>query len=421
MANISDRVGAGSALNLLHDVALVQAMLKHIRGPKGHPFLVGHYDGVCGTPTIDAIKAFQLANDTASLPLQSRTAPSALGIPALALQARGVAGSQFGIPALKPPQISKLPQISGLKNPSSGVGAPTLSLKDELGAIRPGGPTMKRLNDLLPVTHKGIRTAPGAHVVYWSGSAQDAADSAAAVAADTNLNAVFRQKISDLVTRMFTQYELVLEVVPQTGGLRAFQDQYRIRHDTPSATQAGPGESNHNFGQAVDIGYPGLQWMRNTGESIIETGFDLKKMMHINDRWKLEMWALRNAIAYGQLGLFKTKKKNDDEHIQMFDDNHVSMPKSLARLLSTAGRMRWRSAGSREYECDLGFGGHFHKVGEAMQIWDKSGPVDKAWIAAGKHIAVTAVTDADVAAMRAALKAEFDAAEAAAGRWVAIP
>jgi hypothetical protein len=134
-----------------------------------------------------------------------------------------------------------------------------------------------------------------------------------------------------------------------------------------------------------------------------------------------ELWALRNAIAFDELGMFKSEKPGDTIHIQRYSDDNISMTKSLAKLLDTVGTMRWRKA-HPGYECNLGFnGGVWHNVGKSTEIWDQTGPLQKAWIAAGRNVPPSAVTDADVRAMRQALRAEFEAAEAGRDRWVAQP
>lgn len=69
---------------------------------------------------------------------------------------------------------------------------------------------------------------------------------------------VYARHFAALVRTMFTTYQLVLTVAP-SGGRRTFQNQYDIATDGSGATDAGPGESNHNFGQAVDIGFNHLK------------------------------------------------------------------------------------------------------------------------------------------------------------------
>jgi len=415
MAQIGNFVGAAPSANLTHDVALVQAMLKVTPNRKGHPYFTDKYNGVCGRTTIEAIQAFQLDQGTATPPtraaltrspgalytLRAPVQPGLMGAPRLT---RSMANG----PASLPETMMKL-------------GTPSLTVRDTFGVLRPGWPTMRALSDKLPGAYAGMRTASGAHLVYWAGSAQAAADSAALIADDAGMDQGFKDKVAQVVKKMFDAYELVIAPAPGSNALRSFEKQFTIRKETPNATEAGPGESNHNYGKAIDIGFVGLKWMKPTGEIETEGSavLDMKKLSHVNDKWRNEMWALRAEIAYTQLGLFPTKKKNDQEHIQAYDDHRVHTRTSLATLLTLVGEMNWEVAGGRNYLCDLGFN-TLHNVGEAMQIWAKIGPLQKSWIAAGRHIPVAHVTDADVSAMRDALKADFQAAEGARDQWVPV-
>jgi len=406
LADITDKVGDKASLNKFHDVALIQAMLHVIRNPKGHPYLPAHYDGVCSRGTVAAIKAFQADKGTAPVPT-----------PIMAPTGR----PSFGLPPLKPPGAGMPASAPAQK--TSVFGIPVLTLQDEYGVIKPGGPTIDKLNDLLPAAFKQIRTAPGVHTVYWSMLAKEAADSAAAISSNTELHEQFRKNVADLVKKMFDQYDIVLTLTP-SGGRRTFQKQYELKMGPGDVTNAGPGESNHNFGQAVDIGFNKLTWMTPTGGQVTDDWW-FNKMTKSHPHWVSEFWALRNAIAFDQLGMFKSNKEGDDIHIQRYSDDNVGMGKSLAKLLNTAGTMSWRYSPvhhHNEYDCDLGFtGGAWHHVGKSTQVWDKSGPMEKAWLATGKGIHVSAVKDADVRAMRDALRAEFEAAEVARDQWTGEP
>ena len=59
MSDIQDSVGEGAAKNNVHDLALVQAMLKVIKNATGQPYLSSNYDGVYGKDTKTAITKFQ--------------------------------------------------------------------------------------------------------------------------------------------------------------------------------------------------------------------------------------------------------------------------------------------------------------------------------------------------------------------------
>ena len=58
MPDIKDSVGQGETNNL-HDVALVQVMLRVIKDAKGAAYLGGNYDGKFAPNTKDAIIRFQ--------------------------------------------------------------------------------------------------------------------------------------------------------------------------------------------------------------------------------------------------------------------------------------------------------------------------------------------------------------------------
>jgi hypothetical protein len=427
-AQITNRVGTGSSANLAHDVSLIQAMLKVIKNKAGQPYFALHYDGLCTGHTIAAIKAFQTANQTAANPVEAPPPrQGAMGIPALRSPNPAFGTLRLGAPSLT---LASGGVAVAPARPALGVRAPSLALLDDLGSIRPSGPTMSKLNELLPASHKGIRTAPGTHLVYWAGSKADAVRSAAAVRNHSELKEELIGPLGDLVDQMYDKYEIVMDVLPNSAPLRTFAKQYEAKSNNHS--DAGPGESNHNFGGAMDIAYYRLQWMHPHGQTMTEQGIDLGTLSKVNDRWKMEMFQLRNAIACDQLNLFPTIKKDDQEHLQIFDDHHVSMGRSLAKLLSNTGaRMRWevimyphppgQPHRSNDYTCDLGFGGTLHNVGDAMRIWERRAPIQKAWIAAGKHVPVTAVSDANVVAVRNALRAAFETAEAAKDQWTAEP
>ncbi len=426
-AQITNRVGTGSSANLAHDVALIQAMLKVIKNKAGHPYFSLRYDGLCSGPTIAAIKAFQTANQTAANPVEAPPRQGVMGIPALRWPAPAFGPVRLGASSMT---LALAGVALAPARPALSVRAPSLALLDELGSIRPLGPTMSKLNELLPESHKGIRTAPGTHLVYWAGAKADAVRSAAAVRNHSELKQELIDRLGNLVDQMYDKYEIVMDVLPNSPPLRTFAKQYEAKSNHHS--DAGPGESNHNFGGAMDIAYYRQQWMHPHGQTMTEEGIDLGTLSKVNDRWKLEMFKLRNAIACDQLGLFPTIKKDDHEHLQIFDDHRVNMGRSLAKLLrNTGARMRWKVIEyphppgqphrSNDYTCDLGFGGTLHNVGDAMRIWEGHGLVQKAWIAAGKHVPVTAVSDADVTAVRNALMAAFEAAEAAKDQWTAEP
>jgi hypothetical protein len=390
MADLTGTVGERAA-NKNHDVALVQAMLGIVKSPKGHRYLGGFYDGLYGGKTKTAIAAFQADYQT------------------ITIKAAGV--SQHGGRAadsdcvVHPGQFGPRAMYSALSN------------LDDSGVMKPGAATILKMNELLPADFKDIMIAPGTRVVYWPDLETQVAATAKAIQDDGTLHAQFRAYVARLVRRMFEKHKLLLTIAP-SGGRRTFQKQYEIA-TTPDAdgnfaTGAGPGESNHNWGQAVDIGFNQFEWLQLGGNSMKDDWW-LNNLFKLHPGRDMDMWKIRNAIAFDELNMFPSKKPGDYIHIQRYGDENVSMVKSLAAVLEKKGKLSWQW--NHGYECDLGFGGAWHKVGTSIQIWDKTGPMDKHWIAAGKGVLVASIKDADVKEMRDALRGDFEAAEAARDEW----
>src|SRR5262245_20978795 len=214
MPDIKDSVGQ-AASNKSHDVALVQAMLRVVNNAKGQPYLAGNYDGIYGNQTKTAILQFQKEQATASTPVP----------------------------------------------PPGGSGGAKL---DALGVVSPGGATIEKLSAMLPLDYKEIRATPGLRTVYWPDQKGAAEKSASTIENDANLHPAFRVVIGQLVRLMYERHQIALTLT-NTGGRRTFQKQYELVTEPKAPTQAGPGESNHNFGQAVDIGPQGWKWMPGDG------------------------------------------------------------------------------------------------------------------------------------------------------------
>jgi len=370
MPDITDSVGE-TGTNKTHDVALVQAMLKTIKNAKGASYLTTNYDGVYGKNTKAAIIAFQTDNKTTS------------------------------------------------------------ATGDTAGLVKTGGATITKLNDLLPADRKTMRIVDGMKTVYLEGDAAVAKAKADAVAADAELDAAFRTKISQLVNSMFATHKIVLSIAPQ-GGRRTFAQQAAL---SAAVTGAGPGESNHNFGMAVDIGFDGLKWLQGDGTVKTDDSW-LNTLAKVKAAEFSKFWEVRNDIALkAPVSVFKTKKAGDLIHLQNFDDTAVSYGRSLATLLDTAGAFRWQAqAGSpNTYKTSMG-GTKFFNVGTSKQVWAQNATITKAMLAevktakeplvGGKPKKVWKEADikaTDLADMKKTLKGEFETAEAKRATWKAVP
>lgn len=336
MVDITKTVGdLGSNAN--EDVALVQLMLRVVRNAKGLSYFSSNYNGNYDQTLKAAITAFQ---------------------------------QDQKLVAVKTPGDKQLPPVAGLN--------------EKPGLVAPGSKTLSTLVAKLPADLKNIRIIPGTKTIYVEGNQNQAVASAQLIRGNPQLGADFRDKVAKLVDTMYKDHKIALDLVPNTGGRRDFTDQAKVAN----ASSAGPGESNHQYGNAVDIGFKGFKWV--AGDGTIKTdSFWLEHSGLPLDK-RLELWAARNAIAFKQLGLFQTNKLGDYVHIQGFSDDTTSMGRSLAKLLETVSpaKAKWSFAGRVEvdkkkyntYKVDVGLGTPLG-TGKAIQVWNGEAPISKAELA----------------------------------------
>ncbi|MBI3560852.1 MAG: hypothetical protein HY080_03960 [Gammaproteobacteria bacterium] len=335
MVDMTNTVGdLGS--NTSEDVALVQLMLRVVKNAKGQPYFSEDYNGTYSQALKTAILAFQ--------------------------------------------QDQKL--VAAKTSAAAG-------LAEKPGLIGPDSKTLTALVSQLPAELKNIRIAPGTKTIYLEGNQSQAERSAALIRSNSNLNADFREKVAQLVNTMYKNHKIALNVVPQTGWRRDFAAQAEVS----KKTNAGPGESPHQFGRAVDIGFKDFKWV--AGDGAINTdsfGLDTRGMPEAR---RMELWAARNAIAYKQLGLFKTNKPFDYIHVQGFADEKVGWGKSLAKLLETVSpaKAKWSHAGrvadKNVYKIDPGLGTAL-SVGTSTQMWNGAAPINKAELVKALNAKLTA-------------------------------
>jgi hypothetical protein len=361
MPNITGSVGEKAA-NKSHDVALVQAMLRIVKNSKGTPYLTSNYDGSYGGGTKTAITSFQTDN-------------------AKTIQA-------------------------GTKG------------KEALGVIDPGASTIATLSAAIPATHKELRIIPGTETVYLEGSAADASASATAIRGDVEFETTFKGLLAKLVDQMFATHKIVLKITP-TGRRRTFAQQA-----AETATKAGPGESNHNFGRASDIGFRGLKWVQGDGN--IKADIDWLNSLEATDAAKANaLWDARDALAK-TIPLFRLNFERI--HLQLFDQSTFSNVNSLVTLLNTVGKTKWAAG----YKSDFGLGGALFPVGTAKQIWAGTATVTKGNLASAltaKEAAIkskkvfkdTDITVKQISEMQKRLKGDFELADANWIKWTKVP
>jgi hypothetical protein len=306
--------GVGPDLpNRKHDVALVQGALKLIKDAAQKAFYAGPIDGQAASGTNAALRRFQL-------------------------EAMGT-----------------LPH-----SPAN------------LGKVFPGSPTAQALLAKLPSGSR-LATIPDHPVVYRAATSEQMGLASGSLDKELRFNAEFRGLLHQLNKTMFIHHSLVLTVAPDSGGFRTFAKQYEMCTTplpppfTGMKSDSGPGESNHNFGNGCDFGFFQFAFLKDNGK----WQEDDKRNVWLGilpANLALPFWKLRNSY-FGKT-LFPTKKQGDYVHVQAFDDNIVSMSKSLADLMSRESpNCYWEHKG--QYHSNLIFADDGKKwpVGTAKAIW----------------------------------------------------
>lgn len=366
MQKLTGTVGENS-LNAVHDVTLVQAILVLTQRPASLDPQRGKYlttlDGDCGNKTKAAIRQFQYDQ---------------VFVNAAGNRSEIVAGATAGL-------------------------------------VSPGDLTWRKILDAIPKKFGDLRILNGSKTVYIAASQAQLNDRVAAVARLT-FQPIFRANVIMLINRIFDRHGIAIGIC-RSGDRRTFQIQYELLTSGRNVTSAGPGESNHNFGQAVDLGFEGLRWLQRNG-TVVENETSwlhrLDPTQHVTQEALIFWNMLRNEG--GQIGLHRGPV-SDRPHLQGWSDTGIDMANRLADLLTRFGQMRW--TGSRQrYQCDLGFGGDYFDVGTAAQIWNRQATVTAAMLTRARPQAgAPAITEQDLATMRASLRADFDTADANWQLW----
>ncbi len=322
MLTITSSVGKNGT-NRSHDVRLIQTALKLLKKANGQPYLAGKCDGRYGNQTGGAITAFQNEHLFSS--------------------------------GQKPP--------------------------DEMpGLIRPGGKTLATLTGKLPQEYRAMRIIPNTLTVYLGQPQSSYVAFRGIFFPYTEFAPDFKSRLTNLIAKMYADHGIVLSI-PNNGWRRSFAVQWKIYDDNKSkkvkTTESAAGESNHQYGNAVDLGFDGLQWFDDEGRLVKENHW-LKIMLSKSYRRFSEFWKTRDDIATS-FGIKKTNLANDLIHLQSYEDgrSQVSMGRSLAVHLTTVSNQKtgnnhaWgvKLSGPNIYLCDYGLGGEKYSVGEAQDIW----------------------------------------------------
>lgn len=373
MQMITGSVGENAA-NTQSDAALVQAILvKTSRPPApgqpGGPYLAS-YDGVWGDASSKALRAFQNDNVFVS-----------------------PAGNQSAA------------------NPNATP-----------GQVKPLDATWVKLLAKVSPDFVNLRVLPGGKVVYVEATAAEL-QSRIGDANGLTFQATFRNKVVTCINQMHQQHGIAIGVCPQ-GDRRTFQAQYALYLKVPTVTNAGPGESNHNFGMGVDLGFKGLKWLHKDGTVDSNETAWLHHLDAQSGAQAIKFWeTLRTVGTSGAVGAFRGPV-DDRPHLQNWNDATVSMGARLCALLESAGTMKWSYA-HPNYRSDLGLGAAKYSVGKAADIWNNAATLALADLtqaraaaaAAQGNAAPAAATQQDLTAMRQSLRQQFDLADANWQTW----
>jgi len=406
---LTGKVGAALCDNKVHDVALVQMMLRVIRKKgTGSPYLRTYRPGICDDATTSAIYDFQVANGIVPKPEKGRFWPKSIKKTDAYRASKGLAPKQK---------------------------------KDDAYEVWPNSVTLRKLTEALPNTHKHMRILKNTKTVYLSDTparlATAVAASVAQVKPGKRLNRTFCGRVHTLIKRMSQTHGIVLWVARRSGFGRTFEEQAKLRarliKNNPRAVVGRPGESFHNYGRAVDIGFRGMRWLKTDG-TIVKDLTWLNKLDKANKSDFNSFWNARDKVT-SAMNPKLHRIKSERVHAQMY---RGTPRRGLARLLTkvSPGKRKWATMGRRHYTCDLGCGGVKVCVGTSDQIWAGKAAVSTADIAKVKKAkkakspakAKTAKTkkakkapkvtpQAELAKIRRELKQDFEAADRNWHKW----
>ena len=307
------------------------------------------------------------------------------------------------------------------------------------GSIKLGDGTVAAIERVSLAKLGRLRSLPGIAVVYKEASTSSVANSKRQIS-NLELDASFKLLVIQLVERMHRSHGLTLGVT-RDGGRRSFQDQADIKF---SATSAGPGESNHQWGHAVDLGFAGLEFYDRSAK-LHKDNWWLSRLQRTGHRNAMGFWDARNKIATN-IGIDNIGA-NDLIHLRSRTSGSANGARSLIALLDKQSKWSWsrthvkKTIGSNTFNtfnCDLG--GHTKvDVGNTREIWAGKATVTKAkllasgWKKAGPATggpalgaiasasSTASITDADVADVKQRLQKILISADADWKSWTPVP
>lgn len=176
------------------------------------------------------------------------------------------------------------------------------------------------------------------------------------------LRSEFRRDIVSVIRKMYNHGIAMGAPSKFKAGYRSFAQQYSI----PSrSTKAGPGESFHNYGLAVDLGV--LEWVDSDGKR--HSDFWLGKMDGKAGYRGLssKIWKLRNSFCSNKVHSLSW----EIIHLQGLPartSGRSALVKCLNKVASNT-KYEYKKGGSKSYECKLPNSSNWVNIGTAKELW----------------------------------------------------
>jgi len=218
------------------------------------------------------------------------------------------------------------------------------------GIMGAGGATIKKMASLLPIGKKDLRALPGQSRVYIAGSPNALAQSKLKIST-TALTPSFKLSINAVIQSMYDKHKVVLGLAVK-GGRRTFAQQAAL---SSAVTKAGPGESNHQWGNGADLGFVGLQWFKGNGALVTDDTW-LENLRKTQYSHYIKFWDVRDAVATKPPNNLFTIRTLELIHLQAYSNSNYSASRSLAAHLTNVGDWTWSAipGGPNRYACNLG-------------------------------------------------------------------
>lgn len=230
------------------------------------------------------------------------------------------------------------------------------------GKVDVNGRTHNKINEM-PIDIQNsseILTFPGTTFVH--GKTKMTLSECTATLPD-EMRADFKSRIIYIITEMHKLGFAFGAPKKYDAGYRTFQDQFLI---PPGKTNAGPGESFHNYGLAADLGV--LNWVDKEGKSYPDFWLGTMDKMAEYRGFSAKIWAKRNSLGGANVHSLSW----EIIHLQGVSAQ-TSGPANLVKCLNQAAGISGFSYqyndGKKCYQCKVSNTTAWVDIGTAKAIW----------------------------------------------------